>query len=238
MSGRDGQAVARLDGVSRSYPGSPPLVALAPCDLTIRYRDYVAVTGPSGSGKSTLLNILGLLDAPESGRYRLAGRDVAGLSDRDRTAERGSRIGFVFQAFHLVAYQTALQNVELALTYRDVGRRARRARARRALEAVGLGHRVDGLPGQLSGGERQRVAIARALAARPLMLLCDEPTGNLDSATAGQVLDLIDSLHRTGPAVVVATHDPAVAARATRLVTIRDGLLTEPHPGDGPSGWR
>ncbi|MFF5936898.1 ABC transporter ATP-binding protein [Streptomyces sp. NPDC012508] len=212
--------------VGLTYPGPPPVDALRPCDLTVRRGEFVAVVGPSGSGKSTFLNIAGLLDAPTTGTYLLDGIDTGTLRDADRTALRGRRIGFVFQSFHLLPQRSALENVTLALVYNGAPRRERAARAREALEQVGLVHRVDTLPTRLSGGERQRVAVARALVTRPSLLLCDEPTGNLDTANADAVLALLEKLHADGMTVLVITHDPAVAARAKRTVTIRDGRLS------------
>ncbi|MER7751541.1 ABC transporter ATP-binding protein [Kitasatospora sp. NPDC097643] len=219
--------VIRLDGVGRTHPGQPPVVALRPTDLTVHRGEYLAVTGPSGSGKSTLLHLLGLLDTPTTGRYELDGIDTASLRDRDRATLRGRRIGFVFQSFHLLPHRTAEENVVLAQVYNRTPARARRAAALAALRLVGLGHRTDALPSTLSGGERQRVAIARALVNRPSLLLCDEPTGNLDSANADAVLARFDDLHAQGFTLVVITHDPAVAARAGRRVAIRDGVLSE-----------
>jgi putative ABC transport system ATP-binding protein len=220
--------VIELSGVARTYQGPPPVYALRPTDLAISPGDYLAVVGPSGSGKSTLLNLLGLLDRPTQGRYVLDGIDVATLTERDRTALRGGRIGFVFQAFHLLPYRTATENVMLAHLYQAVPRAHRRAAALEALDRVGLSHRRDALPTTLSGGERQRVAIARAVVNQPSLLLCDEPTGNLDSSTAGTVLDLLDELCHRGMTLVTITHDGNVAARAGRVVTIRDGRLGEP----------
>ncbi|MEU1504864.1 ABC transporter ATP-binding protein [Kitasatospora sp. NPDC005748] len=221
--------------VGLTYPGPPPVTALAPCDLAVDPGDYVTVTGPSGSGKSTFLNIAGLLDAPTTGRYLLDGVDTGPLADGDRTALRGRRIGFVFQSFHLLPHRSAAENVALALLYTAArGRRAaaeRRERAREALVRVGLGHRADALPSRLSGGERQRVAIARALVGRPALLLCDEPTGNLDTATARSVLTLLDDLHAQGLTLLLITHDPQVAARGRRTVAIRDGMLREVGAG-------
>lgn len=222
-------AVVVLEGVGRVYDGPTPTRALQPTDLTVHHGDYLAVTGPSGSGKSTLLNLLGLLDVPSEGRYLLAGSDVSTLRDRDRTAVRGQLIGFVFQAFHLLNYRTAVDNVTLAALYQHQARRQREQAAIAALERVGLGHRLWANPTTLSGGERQRVAIARAIVNRPRLLLCDEPTGNLDTATTASVLELLDDLHTNdGLTVVVITHDPTVAARARRHVVITDGTLTEP----------
>jgi len=218
--------VIALRGMGRTYPGPPPVRALLPCDLAIAKGEYVAVVGPSGSGKSTFLNVVGLLDRPSEGTYELDGIDVAGLREAQRTALRGRRIGFVFQSFHLLPHRTATENVMLAYLYHgQAGRAGRRAAAVDALDRVGLAHRRDAVPGRMSGGERQRVAIARALANRPSLVLCDEPTGNLDSATAGSVLALLDELHADGMTIVMITHDPTVAERADRTVTIRDGVL-------------
>jgi putative ABC transport system ATP-binding protein len=219
--------VIELAGLSRTYPGPPPVPALRPADLVIGSGDYVAVTGPSGSGKSTLLHLLGLLDAPTGGSYRLDGRDTAALNDRDRSALRGRRIGIVFQAFHLLPYRTALENVLLAELYNRTSRGARLHAAADALQAVGLGHRFDALPTTLSGGECQRVAIARALVNQPALMLCDEPTGNLDSANAAALMGLLDELNAAGYTIVVITHDPKVAAHARRRIAISDGVLSE-----------
>ncbi|MCD7445240.1 ABC transporter ATP-binding protein [Streptomyces lincolnensis] len=219
--------VLDLRRVCKVYPGSPPVTALHPTDLRVEAGDFLAVVGPSGSGKSTLLNLLGLLDRPTQGSYRLSGTDVATLTERDRAAVRGRRVGFVFQAFHLLPHRTALENVALARLYVTPRGAHRQADAARTLREVGLGHRLDALPSQLSGGERQRVAIARAVVNTPDILLCDEPTGNLDSATAGAVMDLLAELNQAGATIVVITHDPAVAQRARRRVTILDGRLSE-----------
>jgi putative ABC transport system ATP-binding protein len=221
--------VVALRAVARTYPGPPPVHALRPIDLTVRRGEYVAIVGPSGSGKSTLLNLVGLLDRPTAGTYEFCGHDTAAMREGELTAVRGRRIGFVFQAFHLLPQRTALENVMLAQVYHAGPRTARTLAAAEALEQVGLAHRVAALPTTLSGGERQRVAIARALVNRPSLLLCDEPTGNLDTVTANTVLGLIDELHREGMTLMVITHAPAVAARAQRAVAIRDGAL-EPQP--------
>jgi putative ABC transport system ATP-binding protein len=219
--------VIELDGLARTYPGPPPVPALRPASLLIEEGDYVAVTGPSGSGKSTLLHLLGLLDTPTAGRYLLDGLDTSTLGDKDRSALRGRRIGVVFQAFHLLPYRTALENVLLAQLYNNTPRGARLQAATGALEEVGLGHRLDALPTTLSGGEAQRVAIARALVNSPALLLCDEPTGNLDSANAAALMGLLDQLNASGYTIVVITHDRAVAAHATRTIAISDGVLSE-----------
>ncbi|MGW4852807.1 ABC transporter ATP-binding protein [Streptomyces sp. NPDC004288] len=212
--------------VALTYPGPPSVPALKPCDLVVRQGEFVTVVGPSGSGKSTFLNVAGLLDMPSEGSYLLDGFDTRNLADADRTALRGRRIGFVFQSFHLLAHRTAQENVGLSMLYAGVSTSERRARAREALRRVGLGHRLDAQPTRLSGGERQRVAIARALAARPSLLLCDEPTGNLDSANAAGVLALLEDLHQDGMTILVITHDPMVAERGERQVSISDGVLT------------
>ena len=216
-----------LRGLARSYPGPPPVAALRPAGLVIEAGDYVAVTGPSGSGKSTLLHLLGLLDSPTQGRYLLDGLDTSTLNDRDRSALRGRRIGFVFQSFHLLPYRTALENVLLAELYNQTPRGARLQAGVAALDAVGLGHRLEALPTTLSGGESQRVAIARALVNRPSLLLCDEPTGNLDSQNAAALMELLDQLNAAGFTIVVITHDQAAASHAGRVIAISDGVLSQ-----------
>ncbi|HWF82202.1 MAG TPA: ABC transporter ATP-binding protein [Streptosporangiaceae bacterium] len=218
--------VIELRGLARTYPGPPPVPALRPADLVIEAGDYVAVTGPSGSGKSTLLHLLGLLDSPTSGSYLLDGLDTSALDDKERSALRGRRIGFVFQAFHLLPYRTALENVQLAELYNATPRQGRLGAAIDALNAVGLGHRLDALPTTLSGGECERVAIARALVNRPSLMLCDEPTGNLDSRTSAALMELLDQLNADGFTIVVITHDAGVAAHASRTVAIGDGVLS------------
>ncbi len=220
-------AVVELQGVQRTYPGPPPVEAVRDATLTLEGGDYVAVVGPSGSGKSTLLNIVGCLDRPTGGRYQLAGIDVADLSDGELAALRGRQVGFVFQAFHLLQHRSALENVEIGLLYNETPRRVRREMAREALERVGLGHRVDFPPRRLSGGEQQRVAIARAIAPRPSLLLCDEPTGNLDSKTSESILSLFDELQDDGLTLIVVTHDPQVSRHARRVVEIVDGVTQE-----------
>ena len=186
--------VVEMRGISKTYRANPPVLALRECDLRIGRGDYVAIMGPSGSGKSTLLNVLGLLDEPSTGEYRLDGEQTSGLSERARSGLRAYLIGFVFQAFHLVGYRTAVENVEAGLLYQKVGRKERQRRAIEVLGQVGLTERMWATPSQMSGGERQRVALARALVRRPALVLCDEPTGNLDTATGAQVLELIDEL--------------------------------------------
>ena len=217
--------LVEMVGVERCFPGPPPVTALADATLVVGGGEYVAITGPSGSGKSTLLAIMGLLDTATSGLYRLDGIDASSLGEAQRTRLRRDRIGFVFQDFHLMNARTAWENVALGLVYGGVIGARRKQAALASLEAVGLAHRSDALPSTLSGGERQRVAIARALVHSPALVLCDEPTGNLDSETAGNVLDIIDGLHGQGVSVVVITHDPVTAARASRRVSIKDGRI-------------
>ncbi|MEV0001121.1 ABC transporter ATP-binding protein [Micromonospora sp. NPDC050980] len=220
-----------LDGVSVS--------ALRGVSLTIDQGEYVAVIGPSGSGKSTLMHLLGGLDRPSGGRLVIGGRDVASLTAPELATLRNQTIGFVFQAFHLLARTSAVDNVALPLVYRGVGARQRRERAAAMLGRVGLGHRLHHRPNQLSGGEQQRVAIARALVTEPAVLLADEPTGNLDSVTGEAVLELLERLNaESGVALVMVTHDQEVAARARRRIAVRDGLIRSDsrHDRPGPDG--
>lgn len=215
---------------SLTYPGPPPVTALRSCDLRVEQGEFVTVVGPSGSGKSTFLNIVGLLDAPTSGTYTLMGQNTAALTERARAKLRAETIGFVFQAFHLLPHRSALENVRLSLLYGGVPRKHRETLSIESLRTVGLGHRIEAPPSQLSGGERQRVAIARALATSPSLLLCDEPTGNLDTETAANILGLVGELNAQGMTVLLITHDPVVAAKGTRTLHIRDGALSEPTP--------
>jgi putative ABC transport system ATP-binding protein len=213
-------------GLSKRYAsGELSVEALRRVDLIVRPREYVAIMGPSGSGKSTLLSILGCLEQPTGGRYRLAGEEVAAFDERKAARVRRERIGFVFQSYNLLARSTALQNVELPLIYGHVGRDERRARARAALAAVGLEDRGDHLPSQLSGGQQQRVAVARAIVARPAVLLADEPTGNLDSHSEAELLDLLGEVHERGTTIVMVTHSREVAERGRRIVHMLDGLI-------------
>ena len=221
--------IIAVRGCSRSFAGPPAVTALHPCSFDIHRGEFVAITGPSGSGKTTLLALLGLLDTPSAGSYVLDGEDTGGLGDSERTALRAHRIGFVFQAFHLIGYRTVLDNVELGLLYQGVRRRERRRRASAVIDSVGLSHRTTALCSTLSGGERQRVAIARTLIRQPAIVLCDEPTGNLDSESTEQTLALIGALHTDGQTVVMITHDPEVAATANRSLEIYDGFVSEPE---------
>ncbi|RZU30672.1 ABC transporter ATP-binding protein [Blastococcus saxobsidens] len=216
-----------LRDVTRSFPGPPEVQALKGASVSVADGEYVSITGPSGSGKSTMLNILGLLDRPTVGEYRLGGVLTGVLDEDDRAAVRARHLGFVFQAFHLMSRRTALQNVLLPMLYNGTPRAEREPRAREALERVGLGHRTDFLPGTLSGGERQRVAVARAVASRPRVLLADEPTGNLDSARSAEIMNLFEELHADGLTLVVITHDEEVARRASRRIRLADGRVSE-----------
>ncbi len=217
-----------LKNLWRTYQvGDSEVRALHGVDLSIGRGDYLAVIGPSGSGKSTLLNILGCLDRPTSGSYVFDGRDVGQLSDLERTKLRQTRIGFVFQFFHLLARLTAQGNVELPMLFAGVSRVERRERAAAALASVGLSDRAHHRPDQLSGGQRQRVAIARAVVMDPGLVLADEPTGNLDRASAFEVMDLLDAMNRDGQTVVLVTHDPEIAARAKNTVRMDDGDIVE-----------
>ncbi|MFH8292491.1 ABC transporter ATP-binding protein [Streptomyces sp. NPDC018059] len=216
--------VIELRDVTKSYAGG--VHALRGVTLTVRSGELLAIVGPSGSGKSTALNVIGTLDKPTSGTVRVAGHDVGALSDARLSALRARHIGFVFQHFHLAAGRDALDNVADGLLYAGVGPKARRARAREALERVRLGHRVGHRPGELSGGEKQRVAIARALVGEPSVLLADEPTGALDTASGEVVMDLLHELNRTGTTICVITHDHDTAASLPRRVRFRDGEIT------------
>jgi putative ABC transport system ATP-binding protein len=215
-----------LDGVSKIYQaGRVEVRALERVDLSIDEGDLVAIMGPSGSGKSTMMNILGCLDVPTTGHYRLGGSDVVGMRENALADLRNKRIGFVFQSFNLIPRTSAARNVELPLVYAGVGRRERRDRARDALARVGLDGRGASMPNELSGGQQQRVAIARALVTRPAMILADEPTGNLDSTSTNEVMELLVELNDAGRTVVLITHEDEVAAFARRVVRLRDGRI-------------
>ncbi len=212
-----------LRGINKSYRGATPVHALTDVELSVRRQESVAVVGSSGSGKSTLLNIIGCLDQPDSGTYAIDGTETTAMTERGLTVVRSQLIGFVFQSFHLVPYLSAVENVELGLTYQGVGPRERRDRSAETLTRIGLGDRLAHVPQQLSGGEQQRVAIARALVTHPEVLLCDEPTGNLDTENSQIVLDLIVGLQSERLCVVVVTHDPSVSSRLDREIRLVDG---------------
>ena len=219
-------AVEDMDGVSRVYrSGRLEVAALTDVALRIQPGEFVAVVGPSGSGKSTLMNIIGCLDRPTNGDYRLAGQRLSELDDDQLARLRSREIGFVFQSFNLLPRTSAVENVATPLLYQGVGRSERTARARRALERLGLGERLTHEPSELSGGEQQRVAIARALVTEPALLLADEPTGNLDSHSGADVIALLRELHGSGRTVVLITHDSDVAAQAERQLHMRDGRI-------------
>ena len=219
-------AIIALEGVSRIYTsGRLAVPALVSVDLVIDRGEFVAIIGPSGSGKSTMMNILGCLDRPTSGRYILDGTPVDTLDDDGLARLRSRAIGFVFQSYNLLPRTTALENVSAPLMYQGVGRRERHARAQAALERLGLGDRLDHEPTELSGGQQQRVGIARALVTEPALLLADEPTGNLDSHSGAEVIELFHALHASGRTIILITHDSDVAVEARRQVHVRDGLL-------------
>jgi putative ABC transport system ATP-binding protein len=228
--------VLELSAVTKTYGEDPPVSALRGVSFTVRKGELVAVVGPSGSGKTTLLHVMGTLERPTDGIVRIGGVDVAGLDDRRLAALRARSIGFVFQQFFLHEYSTALDNVADGMLYAGVDIRERRERAARALERVGLGHRIGFRPGKMSGGERQRVAIARALVGRPAIVLADEPTGNLDSATGASIVELLHELNAEGATIIVITHDSGLAARLPRQVHVLDGQILSDSALNGDSG--
>jgi putative ABC transport system ATP-binding protein len=225
-SGDSNGLVIRTEGLSKTYQvGNEQVHALRGVDVAIGANEYVAIMGPSGSGKSTLMNLIGCLDTPSAGRYWLRSQLVSELDDEQLAWVRNREIGFVFQTFHLLPRSTAVENVELPLTYRGVPAIERRALAEQALRQVDLAERMDHRPNELSGGQRQRVAIARALVTNPAILLADEPTGNLDSRTGAEIMKLFERLHAQGQTVILVTHDREVAAHAKRIIHIRDGMV-------------
>jgi putative ABC transport system ATP-binding protein len=226
-----GTPVVQLDAVSKRYAqGDVIFEALRDVNLSIRQGEMVALMGPSGSGKTTVMQIIGLLDRPTQGRYLLGGRDVTTLTENERAEARNRELGFVFQAFHLLPRLNLLENVEVPLTYAGLPPRERRARALSMLERVGLADKARNLPSQISGGQKQRVAVARALAGQPRLLLADEPTGNLDTRTSAEVMELFGQLHAEGTTVVIVTHEPEIGAYAERVIRVRDGEIESDRP--------
>lgn len=231
MSGVPAAPVIALEGIVKRYPvGDGWFTALDDISLRIDENEYVAIVGPSGSGKSTLMNLLGCLDVPDSGRYLLHGRDVAGLDEEQLAVARNQAVGFIFQSFNLLPRASVLANVVQPLVYRRMAGAERRRRAMQALERVGLADKTGNLPGQLSGGQRQRVAIARALVTRPRILLGDEPTGNLDSTTTAGIMRLFDELHHEGQTIILVTHEQDIADHCLRSVRLVDGRIAEDRP--------
>jgi len=229
-------SIIRTRGLTREYViGAETIRALRGVDLTIRRNEFVAVMGPSGSGKSTLMNVIGCLDTPTAGEYWLAGQRVSDLGDSELAHIRNKEIGFVFQTFNLLPRATALHNVELPLIYAGVPSKERRERAAAGLESVGLGDRKDHRPAELSGGQRQRVAVARALINHPSILLADEPTGNLDSKTGEEIMQLMEQLHGRGQTIILVTHEPDIAAHARRQIHILDGVIDRDTASEGQS---
>jgi putative ABC transport system ATP-binding protein len=226
MAGAGEQPTLVIDNLVKTYVmGAAEVHALRGVSLRIDRNEYVAIMGPSGSGKSTLMNMIGCLDTPTSGSYLLEGHSVREMSDRQLAEVRNKRIGFVFQTFNLLPRATVLANVELPLVYGGVGKAERRKRAAEAIALVGLSDRIQHQPNELSGGQRQRVAIARALVSNPSIILADEPTGNLDSATGEEIMDVVDQLHGRGQTVILVTHEDHIAAHARRVIRLRDGLI-------------
>jgi len=227
MTNEAKNATIKLTGIKKIYKiGGEELAALDGIDLDIHQGEFAALMGPSGSGKSTLMNILGCLDRPTVGSYKLDGNEVAGLSDDDLAITRNKKIGFVFQNFNLLSRISALENVALPLVYAGVGKKERLERAHHYLEAVGLGDRADHQPNELSGGQRQRVAIARALVNDPHIIMADEPTGNLDTKSTKEIMEIFETMHEKGRTIILVTHEPEIAACASRQLLVRDGKIT------------
>src|SRR6201984_219298 len=230
-----GDVVIRIEGITKEYVmGHTIIQALRGVTLQIRRNEYLAVMGPSGSGKSTLMNMLGCLDTPSSGRYEFNGRNVKEMDDDELAAIRNREIGFVFQTFNLLPRATSLRNVELPLIYAGMDPEARQERATQALTDVGLGDRIQHKPNELSGGQRQRVAIARALVNNPSIILADEPTGNLDSKTGDEIMELLENLYQSGNTIILVTHERDIAAHARRTVHLRDGIIESDEHGFVP----
>jgi len=220
------QNVIDIQKIGKTYRiGTQEVNALLSVDLQINKGEYVALMGPSGSGKSTLMNILGCLDTPSRGSYKLNGTNVSNMSDNELAEIRNKEIGFIFQTFNLLARNTSLDNVALPLVYAGVSKKERSEKAAKALASVGLGDRMEHKPNELSGGQRQRVAIARALVNQPAIILADEPTGNLDTKTSHEIMDLLEEIHQKGNTVIIVTHEEDIAKRAKRIVRLRDGLI-------------
>lgn len=223
----DGKEVIELRGIKKIYPvGDQEVAALAGINLDIRQGEFAALMGPSGSGKSTLMNILGSLDRPSVGSYKLDGKEVANLSDDELAVTRNKYIGFVFQNFNLLNTISSLDNVALPLVYAGISKKERAERAMHYLDMVGLSDRADHMPNELSGGQKQRVAIARALVNDPQIIMADEPTGNLDTKSTKEILDIFENMHKMGRTIILVTHEPDVAMRASRQLLVRDGLIT------------
>jgi len=230
--------IIEVEDLRRTYQmGAETIAALAGVSFSVHEGEYVAIVGRSGSGKSTLMNVLGCMDQPSGGTYRLGGEDVSSLSDDGLSRVRNLHVGFIFQNFQLLSRSTALRNVELPLVYRGIPRRKRRRMALEALERVGLGHRANHKPHELSGGQRQRVAIARALVASPSLLLADEPSGNLDSATEREIMRLFSELHEAGNTIVLVTHEPSIAAQCPRVIRLADGRIVHDGPSEGRGAY-
>jgi putative ABC transport system ATP-binding protein len=227
-SANEARQLLKLEGITKVFEAEDVEThALSDVHLGVAKGEWVSIVGPSGSGKSTLLTVLGLLDSPTRGNYLLDGSNVAGLSASERARVRNQQIGFIFQSFNLIGDLSVFENVELPLTYRGMPAAERKQRVERALERVGMSHRARHMPGQLSGGQQQRVAVARAVAGDPLLLLADEPTGNLDSKNGQQVMELLHELHRGGATLLMVTHDPAHARQGTRTVSLFDGRIVQ-----------